>query len=118
MWAHLERGRIFHETAAFLREHSILACPAACVAPFPIEERWVSDVDGDRLENYVEWLRIASALTLTACPVIVVPCGFTTAGLPVGIQLVAAHGEEAALLRAAAAIEAVLGVAGREPPPG
>ena len=118
VWAQLERGRIFHETAAFLREHSILACPAACVAPFPIEERWVSDVDGNRLENYVEWLRIASALTLTACPVIVVPCGFTTAGLPVGIQLVAAHGEEAALLRAAAAIEAVLGVAGREPPPG
>ena len=57
-------------------------------------------------------------LTLTACPVIVVPCGFTAAGLPVGIQLVAPHGEEAALLRAAAAIEAVLGVAGSEPPPG
>ena len=78
----------------------------------------MAEVDGTRLENYVEWLRITSALTLTACPVIVVPCGFTAAGLPVGIQLVAAHGEEAALLRAAAAIEAVLGVAGREPPPG
>ena len=118
VWAQLERGRIFHETAAFLREHSILACPAACVAPFPVEERWVAEVDGTRFENYVEWLRIASVLTLTACPVIVVPCGFTAAGLPVGIQLVAPHGEEAALLRAAAAIEAVLGVVGREPPPG
>ncbi len=118
VWAELERGRIFHETAAFLREHSILACPAACVAPFPVEERWVAEVDGTRLENYVEWLRITSALTLTACPVIVIPCGFTAAGLPVGIQLVAPHGEEAALLRAAAAIEAALGVAGQEPPPG
>ena len=119
--AQLERGRIVHEMAAFLREHSILACPAACVAPFPIEERWVAEVDGIRFENYVEWLRITSALTLTGCPVIAIPCGFTAAGLPVGIQLVAPHGEEAALLRAAAAIEAVLGVAGRsrlraEPP--
>ena len=118
VWAERERGRIFHEAASFLREHAILACPAACVAPFPTEERWVAAVDGVRFDNYVEWLRITFALTLTACPVIAVPCGFTAAGLPVGLQLAAAHGEEAALLRAAAAIEAVLGVAGSEPPLG
>ena len=116
-WARRERGRIVHETASFLGEHAILACPAACVAPFPIDERWVAEVDGVRFENYVEWLRITSALTLTACPVIAIPCGFTAAGLPVGLQLVAAHGGEAALLQAAAAVEAVLGVAGTEPPP-
>jgi amidase len=115
--AERERGRIVHEVAAFLREHSILICPAACVAPFPIERRWVTEVDGVHFESYVEWIRIASALTLTGCPVIVLPCGFTAAGLPVGLQIVAPHGGEAALLRAAAAIEAVLGVAGRLPPP-
>jgi amidase len=117
-WAQRERGRIVHEAASFLREHAFLACPAACVAPFSIDLRWVAEVEGVRFENYVEALRITSALTLTASPVIAVPCGFTAAGLPVGLQLAAAHGEEAALLRAAAAIEAVLGVAGREPPPG
>ncbi len=116
--AQRERGRMVHVMAAFLREHGILACPAACVAPFPIEQRWVTEVDGVRFESYVEWLRITSALTLTGCPVIVIPCGFTATGLPVGIQIVAPHGAEAALLRAASAIEAVLGVAGRLPPPG
>ncbi|HSD01830.1 MAG TPA: amidase family protein [Gaiellales bacterium] len=117
-WAERERGRIIHEAAAFLREHTLLACPAACVLPFPVEDRWVAEVEGVRFENYVEALRITSALTLTACPVMAVPCGFTATGLPVGIQLTAPHHGEAALLRAAAAIEAVLGVAGREPPPG
>ena len=116
-WAERERGRIVHAAAAFLREHAFLACPAACVAPFPVEDRWVTEVEGARFENYVEVLRITSALTLTGCPVIAIPCGFTAAGLPVGIQLAAPHQGEAALLRAAAAIEAVLGVAGREPPP-
>ena len=116
--AERDRGRIVHAMAAFLRDHAILACPTACVAPFPIERRRVSEVDGVRFESYVEWLRLTSALTLTGCPVIALPCGFTAAGLPVGIQLVAPHGGEAALLRAAAAAEAVLGVAGREPPPG
>jgi amidase len=117
-WAERERGRIVHAAAAFLREHAFLACPAACVAPFPVEDRWVAEVEGVRFENYVEALRITSALTLTGCPVIAIPCGFTAAGLPVGIQLAAPHQGEAALLRAAAAIEAVLGVAGSEPPPG
>ena len=65
----------------------------------------------------MEWLRLTSALTLTGCPVIALPCGFTASGLPVGIQMAAPHGGEAALLRAAAAVEAVLGVAGRVPPP-
>ncbi len=115
-WAERERGRMALETAVFLREHGFLACPAACVAPFPVEQRWVAEVEGVRFENYVEGLRITSALTLTGCPVIAIPCGFTAAGLPVGIQVAAPHRAEAALLRAAAAIEAVLGVTGREPP--
>ena len=117
-WAERERGRIVLETAAFLREHELLACPAACVLPFPVEHRWVEEVEGVRFENYVEALRITSALTLTACPVIAIPCGFSASGLPVGIQLAGPHRGEAALLSAAAAIEAVLDVAGREPPPG
>ena len=116
-WAERERGRMIHETAAFLRGHGFLACPAACVLPFPVEQRWVEEVEGVRFDNYVEALRITSALTLTGCPVIAIPCGFTQAGLPVGIQLAAQHQGEAALLRAAAAIEAVLDVARREPPP-
>jgi amidase len=117
-WAERERGRIIHEAAAFLREHAFLACPAACVAPFPVENRWVTDVEGVAFENYVEALRITAALTLTGCPVIAIPCGFTAAGLPVGIQIAGPHRGEAALLRAAAAIEAVLGVAGLSPPLG
>jgi amidase len=115
-WAERERGRIALEAAAFLGEHGLLACPAACVAPFPVEERWVREVEGVRFENYVEALRITSALTLTGCPVIAIPCGFTADGLPVGIQIAAPHRGEAALLRAAAAIEAVLGIAAAPPP--
>jgi amidase len=115
-WAERERGRIIHDAAAFLREHTLLACPAACVAPFPVDDRWVSEVEGVHFGNYVEALRITFALTLTGCPVIAVPCGFTAAGLPVGIQIAAPHQAEAALLRAAAAIEALLGVTAMEPP--
>jgi amidase len=44
-----------------------------------------------------------------------VPCGFTESGLPVGLQIVAPPRGEAALLSAAAAFEAVLGLAAEVP---
>ncbi|MDE2823018.1 MAG: amidase family protein [Chloroflexota bacterium] len=37
----------------------------------------------------LSWLIITFAITLLGCSVISVPCGFTKAGLPVGLQIVA-----------------------------
>ena len=47
-----------------------------------------------------------SPFNLTGMPAISVPCGFTRAGLPIGLQLAAAPWREALLLRAARAYEA------------
>src|SRR5919201_481317 len=115
-WGRRARSRIIHDIRAFLGRHGLLLCPAACVAPFDAATRWAREVEGETFTNYVEWLRITSALTLTGCPVVALPCGFTQGGLPVGLQLVGPHRSEARLLSAAAAIEDVLGVAGRAPP--
>jgi aspartyl-tRNA(Asn)/glutamyl-tRNA(Gln) amidotransferase subunit A len=53
--------------------------------------------------------------SLAGCPAISVPCGLAS-GLPVGLQMVAAPLEEAALLAAAAAYEAATEWSGRRPP--
>ena len=45
-------------------------------------------------------------MTLTSCPVMSVPIGFSAAGLPIGLQIVAAPFCEPVLLAAAAAYEA------------
>ena len=49
------------------------------------------------------------AWSLSGLPSITVPCGLTTSGLPLGIQLVSKHFTEASLLSAAAWCEDVLG---------
>ncbi|HEX6102781.1 MAG TPA: amidase family protein, partial [Alphaproteobacteria bacterium] len=54
---------------------------------------------------------LVSAITLTSCPALSLPCGFTQAGLPVGLQIVGKPRGEAELLSAAAALEEVLGLA-------
>jgi amidase len=109
------RGGIMTGTAAFFRDHDILACPAASVPPFDVDIIWPRELDGVVFDNYVEWLNITSAITLTTCPAISVPCGFTRDGRPVGLQLVGRPRGEAALLAAAAAFEGAAGLATRVP---
>ena len=53
---------------------------------------------------------------LAGLPGISIPCGFSKAGLPIGLQLIGRPFEEAALLRIARAAERAVGVPARELP--
>ncbi len=116
------RGALYHRAVAFFADYDLLLCPAACLPPFAVGARWVRELGGVRFDNYVEWLRLAYAVTLTACPALSVPCGFTADGRPVGLQMVGRPRGEAALLAAAAAFEEMAAPAARPPidprPPG
>jgi amidase len=113
--AQLRRSRLYGETVAFLRQYDLILAPSACCPPGPIGERWVREVDGHVFSDYVGWLTLHGVTTLTACPAIAIPAGFTADGSPVGIQLVGSPRGEADLLSAAAAIEEILGVAEQVP---
>ena len=66
--------------------------------------------------TYLEWMRACSRITATCYPAVSVPVGFTAAGLPVGLQLVARPFAELALLELAHALEGALGVVDTLPP--
>jgi amidase len=80
----------------FMQDFDVLVCPAAAdVAPMHRE------ITGD---DFVYTL----PYSLTGYPVVVVPCGIS-AGMPVGVQVVAARWRDDVALAAAAAIEGALG---------
>jgi len=106
-----ERAALFQRVALFFRDVDLLATPAVIVPPFDVDRRYVIEVAGRRFDNYVDWLGMTYAVTLTECPALSLPCGFTRSGLPVGLQLVARPRGEAALLGAAALLEAELTLA-------
>jgi amidase len=110
-----ERGLLQRRVASFLGEHDVLLCPTTIVPPFPVEQRYVERVGEHRFASYVDWLTIVYAITLSGCPALSLPCGFTDDGLPVGMQVVGRPRGEAKLLATAAALEEVLGLAGRVP---
>ena len=52
---------------------------------------------------------------MTSCPTISIPCGFTSEGLPVGIQIMGKPRGEAALLLVAKQFEQAIGIAAQLP---
>ncbi len=104
------RGVLVERMRRFFDDYDLLLCPATVVQPFPVEQRYPTECAGQPFETYIDWLAIAYAITLTGHPALSLPCGFTKAGLPVGLQMVGPARGEGPLLSAAAALEAELGL--------
>lgn len=93
------RAALTHDFEAALGGLWALVMPTVpCGAP-PVEDA----------ERYLEILsRTAIPWSLTGLPAISVPCGATSGGLPIGVQLVAARGGEHLLVALASALEQAL----------
>ncbi|MGA2848539.1 MAG: Asp-tRNA(Asn)/Glu-tRNA(Gln) amidotransferase subunit GatA [Terracidiphilus sp.] len=90
----------------FLRaftEVDAIVTPTAPTAAFKLGEK-----TGDPLAMYLADIYTVTASLAGICGV-TVPCGATAAGLPVGMQVLAAHLNESTAFRVARAVEAVQG---------
>lgn len=97
----------------FLESFDVLVTPTLAVPPFAAGRL---SPDGYDQENWMEWCPFTYPFNLTGQPAISVPCGFTGAGLPIGLQIVGQYHDEATVLRAASAYEAAHPTTGRRPP--
>ncbi|MXX63645.1 MAG: amidase [Acidimicrobiia bacterium] len=93
-----------------------LAAPVTQVPPFPIEVEYPTEIDGTRMETYVDWMRSCSDLTVTTLPIISVPGGFTADGLPVGLQLIGRYRKDRSVLELAYGWEQATGWGKLVPP--
>jgi amidase len=95
--------RTFQETYEFL------LCAVNQVPPFDASLDWPKQIDGVDMENYIAWMKSAYWITTTFRPAMSVPAGFTSAGLPVGIQIVGRHRADLSVLRFAHVFEQATG---------
>jgi amidase len=110
------RTALWHRVRRFFEAYDLLVLPTVAIPPFPVEVPYPTEIDGKRLDDYTRWFFLTYAISVTGLPVISVPCGFTAAGLPVGLQIVGRRRQETAVLRAAAAFERAAPWADRRPP--
>src|SRR5262245_7317642 len=113
--AELARSTLYQSMGELFRSCDLLVTPTVMVPPFDVRQRHVMEIEGITLPDFFAWLRLTLAITVTSCPAISVPCGFTAAGLPIGLQIIGKPRGEAALLSAAALFEAENSYAARVP---
>lgn len=113
--AFVDRTTLGQRMVEFFEAYDVLVLPTSQVPPFPADQEFPSEINGKPMATYLDWMRSAYYITVTGCPAISVPAGFTPDGLPVGIQIVAPHNQERRLLQVAAAFEAVTRVGERRP---
>jgi amidase len=100
-----KRTELYHRVREFMETYEFMICPVNQVPPFDVQQRYVTEINGMKLETYIDWMRSCYFITVTGLPAISVPCGFTPEGLPVGVQIVGRHQDELGVLQLAYAFE-------------
>jgi amidase len=103
--AEAKRTQLYHRVREFMERYEFLILPVSQVAPFPVDIDWVREINGFKMGSYIDWMATCYAITLTGLPAISVPCGFTSDGLPIGLQIVGRHQRDFDVLQLAFAFE-------------
>lgn len=115
LWQIIEWVRLLRrDSAALFETVDVIAMPAAAALPWPAAEPWPDVIDGQAVGPrghavYTGWVNAAGL------PGLALPCDPSPEGLPIGLQLIGAHGDEATLFELAADLESVAPWAHRWP---
>ncbi|MBM3516277.1 MAG: amidase [Alphaproteobacteria bacterium] len=107
-----ERTRLGVHMNRFHENWDLLLTPALAVPAFDVGLLAPPGYDG---LAWLQWTPFSYPFNLTQQPAVVVPCGFTRAGLPIGLQIVGNKYREALVLRAARAYETAYPLTERRP---
>jgi amidase len=108
--------RLYHRVREFFERYDLLLAPVCQVVPFDADLEYPTEVDGEPMGSYVDWMRSAYLISATGCPALSVPGGFTAGGLPVGLQVIGPHRADLAVLQAGHAFEQATAYGRRRPP--
>ena len=100
----------------FQEQYEFLLCAVNQVPPFDASLHWPQEIEGVTMDNYIAWMKTACRITVTFCPALSVPAGFTAEGLPVGVQIVGRYRDDFGVLQIGYAFEQATGVGQRRPP--
>ena len=109
------RTALFHRVREFMDDYEFLVLPVSQVAPFDVETPYITEINGQAMEPYSDWMMSGYFLTVTGLPALSLPLGFTDEGLPVGLQIVGRHQDDFGVLQLAYAIQQANGSWQRRP---
>jgi len=100
----LRRGELGSHMRRFMQRYDLIATPAVAVPAFDARPAGHTPMDP---KTMLGWTPFSYPFNLTQQPACTIPCGLTSDGLPIGLQLVGPMFGDALVLRAARAYESV-----------
>ena len=97
------RTSYWHRVRVFLERYDYILTPTVPVPAFRLDQPLPSEIGGVPVERFYDVFLTTYAFSITGLPVMSVPCGLTSQGLPVGLQIVGRRLREDLVLEAAAA---------------
>lgn len=110
------QARMYEQSRQFFERYSYFILPVTQVAPFDVTTEYPTSINGVAMTTYIDWMRSCWYVTFMANPAMSVPGGFTSSGLPVGLQIVGRHRDEWSVLQLAHAFEQATQYGRRRPP--
>ncbi|MEC9329034.1 MAG: amidase family protein, partial [Pseudomonadota bacterium] len=104
--ARLARAAFYDRVRHFFDDYDLLLTPATAVTAFATNQV-APDPDARTVEDMLAWTPFSFPFNASGNPAASVPCGFTSAGLPVGLQIVGPLHNDSLVLRGAASFERV-----------
>ncbi|MBM3786865.1 MAG: amidase [Acidobacteria bacterium] len=102
----LEARRVLMERMRqFFDSYDFFVLPTVQVLPFDIDQPYVTEINGQPMQGYIDWMKSCYYVTMLGGPAASVPCGFSPEGLPAGLQIAAAPGRDWDVLQLAHGFE-------------
>lgn len=100
------RTAYWHRVRCFFQRYDYLLTPTVGAPAFRLDQPPPSVIGGKKVDRFRDIFLFGYAFSITGLPAISVPCGFTSDGLPVGLQVVGRRLREDSVLESAAAYAA------------
>lgn len=114
--AHRRHTELFHRARLFFDRYDALVLPVSQVLPFDASLEYPTEIAGVPQTTYLDWMRSAYFVSALGHPALAVPAGFSTAGLPIGIQIVGRNRADRTVLQIGYAFEQATRWSDQHPP--